>query len=49
MRVSQGSVLSPFLFLVYINALSIDEEMDTVIYSDDTTLMANDRNHVTLN
>ena len=36
--VSQGSILGPTLFLLYINNLSDDVICDVAIYADDTTL-----------
>ena len=36
--VSQGSILDPTLFLLYINDLADDISCDIAIYADDTTL-----------
>ena len=36
--VSQGSILDPTLFLLYINDLADDISYDIAIYADDTTL-----------
>ena len=36
--VSQGSILGPTLFVLYINALPDDAICNTAIYADDTTL-----------
>ena len=42
--VSQGSMLGPFLFLVYINDLPNACESKTVLYADDSVLLCTDVN-----
>ena len=37
-EISQGSILGPILFLLYINNLPDDVICDITIYADDTTL-----------
>ena len=37
-EISQGSILGPILFLLYINNLPDDVICDIAIYADDTTL-----------
>ena len=47
--VPQGSVLGPFLFLLFMNDFPTYIQIPTVIYADDTTLMISDSNINDLN
>ena len=47
--VPQGSVLGPFLFLVYINDLPLCSKFSTTLYADDTVLICSDKNINSLN
>ena len=47
--VPQGSVLGPFLFLVYINDLPLCSKINTTLYADDTVLICSDKNINSLN
>lgn len=46
--VPQGSILGPFLFLLYINDLPLSSKLFTLLFGDDTTLLCSDNNVVSL-